>query len=698
MRSKISKVLTLLLVTAIVLGMAPILGIAPIIRASPPAPPAFWVVPETETFNATNASVGTQFNVTVWVATTVAKSTAWNVKLAFNATQLQAVAAGRTGGATSGWFIGHSTFPTDFIIDNTTGFVYTAETLFGTDFVGPSSGSLFYVTFQINATPTAGTTLTSLIDTATYAPGDTYVLDDTGATETPFATGHCTYSFSSGAPTKPQVTFTQAGLDGTASGTVVTINGTAKTYGQLPNITSVNSGDTLVFSYQTNVSSSVSGKQFVSTGVDATSPLTVSNSETITGSYKTQYQVSFAVSPSGAGTTTPSGTNLWEDSGSLSISATPNSGYTFSNWTTSGSITIANPSAVSTTATVSSEGTITANFVPGTGYSVTFTETGLPSSTSWNVTFNSVLNSSTSNTITFTGVPAGTYSWSVSTPIPGATGTQYLTSSASGTMSVPSQTSQSITYKTQYYLTLATSPPSVNTPTGQGWYDAGSSAPISTDQNVDIVPGSSRYSFNGWTTSNMTEITNSNSPSTTVTIDGAKTVTANYLTQYNVTFSQTGVGSDFTGTVVTIDSSNYTVSTLPAQFWYDNDSTHSFAFQSPLVGSSKQYNWTSTNGLSTLQSSSITVTGPGSVTGNYISPTTKGNPLYDIRGDGLVDIVDIKDINLAAKAFGSRPGDPRWEMDPINGIPLGQRADVNHDGEVTIMDIALIAQQFGKLD
>jgi hypothetical protein len=93
------------------------------------------------------------------------------------------------------------------------------------------------------------------------------------------------------------------------------------------------------------------------------------------------------------------------------------------------------------------------------------------------------------------------------------------------------------------------------------------------------------------------------------------------ITQYGIIFDMTGVGSDFTGTAVTIDGTNYTASGLPAPFLWDNGTIHKFAFQSPLlVGSgAKEYDWTSTTGLSTLQSDSITVTGAGNVTSNYVT-------------------------------------------------------------------------------
>jgi hypothetical protein len=55
----------------------------------------------------------------------------------------------------------------------------------------------------------------------------------------------------------------------------------------------------------------------------------------------------------------------------------------------------------------------------------------------------------------------------------------------------------------------------------------------------------------------------------------------------------------------------------------------------------------------------------------------------DINGDGKVDMTDIAQ---AALAFGTVPGDARWN-------PL---ADVNLDGKVDLRDIALTAKMFGK--
>ncbi|MGB9023132.1 MAG: CARDB domain-containing protein, partial [Candidatus Bathyarchaeia archaeon] len=97
-------------------------------------------------------------------------------------------------------------------------------------------------------------------------------------------------------------------------------------------------------------------------------------------------------------------------------------------------------------------------------------------------------------------------------------------------------------WKTQHLLTLATDPDGVDSPSGAGWYDSAAYAPISTTDIVDITPDSSRYTFDGWTTGDISEIVDPSSPSTTVLMDKPKTVTANYKTQYYLTITHTSGG------------------------------------------------------------------------------------------------------------------------------------------------------------
>lgn len=104
-----------------------------------------------------------------------------------------------------------------------------------------------------------------------------------------------------------------------------------------------------------------------------------------------------------------------------------------------------------------------------------------------------------------------------------------------------------------------------------------------------------------------------------ITVTTAQAVTGNYKTQYQISFSQVGIGNDFAGTIVTIDMTGYNHNALPAPFWYDNGTTHSFAFQSPLLANpdAKQYVWTSTTGLSVLLTGTLEVLSSGNITGNY---------------------------------------------------------------------------------
>jgi hypothetical protein len=95
----------------------------------------------------------------------------------------------------------------------------------------------------------------------------------------------------------------------------------------------------------------------------ATSGAAIS-SQTIAFVYYNQFQVTITGSPAGEGTSTPTGSGLWEDAGPLSISATADLNYVFSTWSSSTTtITFANPRSAATIGTISGTGTITANFV-----------------------------------------------------------------------------------------------------------------------------------------------------------------------------------------------------------------------------------------------------------------------------------------------------------------------------------------------
>lgn len=165
----------------------------------------------------------------------------------------------------------------------------------------------------------------------------------------------------------------------------------------------------------------------------------------------------------------------------------------------------------------------------------------------------------------------------------------------------------------QYYLTVI-SP--YDTPSGEGWYHAGANAFASLAHGVVNHGNGTRRVFSHWSgDSSGTDY----SKSEPIYMNQNKTAIANWKTQYEITFDQTGVGVDCLETVLTVDGNNYGVTNLPVSFWWDKGSTHDFTFQSPLIVThdAKRYFWKSTTGLSKLQSNSITASTSGSVTGNY---------------------------------------------------------------------------------
>jgi len=68
-----------------------------------------------------------------------------------------------------------------------------------------------------------------------------------------------------------------------------------------------------------------------------------------------------------------------------------------------------------------------------------------------------------------------------------------------------------------------------------------------------------------------------------------------------------------------------------------------------------------------------------------VPPWMYGLYLYDLNLDGKVD---MSDVGIALRAFGAKPGHPRWEMG---------KADTNLDGKVDMSDIGAVLRKFGKM-
>ena len=150
-------------------------------------------------------------------------------------------------------------------------------------------------------------------------------------------------------------------------------------------------------------------------------------------------------------------------------------------------------------------------------------------------------------------------SWSVTNPLGGSTGTeQWSTSTPSGTVTT-SQT-LSIIYNHQFYLTVTGG----NSPTGQGWYNSGSSATASNAWVWSQINGQSRQALTNWQldSNNQGPVRSNTGTFTTTTITMSTYHTVNFVstTQYYLTVSG--------GNGVTYGTASPT-----ADNWYDTGSS-----------------------------------------------------------------------------------------------------------------------------
>lgn len=149
----------------------------------------------------------------------------------------------------------------------------------------------------------------------------------------------------------------------------------------------------------------------VTSPTSASTTVTVSASGTLTATFTattTTYTVTFQTVPTSCsitfnGVTYTNGQQAsGVAAGSYSLVAPACAGEVFSSWSSSAG-TVASSTSASTTVTISSDGTITATFTaaPPETYLITFTETGLPTGTSWSVTLEGTPMSSTTDTLQF---------------------------------------------------------------------------------------------------------------------------------------------------------------------------------------------------------------------------------------------------------------------------------------------------------
>ncbi len=380
-------------------------------------------------------------------------------------------------------------------------------------------------------------------------------------------------------------------------------------------------------------SGSYTGNSYASFTVTMNAPIT----ETIT--WTTQYNVTFA--QSGVSTDTSTNTVLslqgsnyqksqlpyaaWYNSGtSISYSYQTVASTTTGKQYSCSSVSGLSQTLCANTFTASAGGTITATFV--IQYQLTIVSNGhgvaTPSSGTYyasgavvTVTIASDSTSNSSSTrylvLNETGVGSGSFSGHLS--------------SFTVTMNAP--ITETFYWYTQFGITFDdsgiggdTSSAVVITIAGVNyqqsqlpyvaWYNSSLSVPYSYSS---LVVSSSTKQYM-WTSTTGLQ----SARSTTFSVTQGGTITGSYITQYQITVAQSGLGSDTsTNVVVSINGINYQKSQLPYAAWY-NATTFTYSFSGLVGGVGEQYVWFSTSGLSqTLQSNTFSLTTGGTITGTF---------------------------------------------------------------------------------
>jgi len=156
-------------------------------------------------------------------------------------------------------------------------------------------------------------------------------------------------------------------------------------------------------------------------------------------------------------------------------------------------------------------------------FPLTFTETGLPSGTTWSLTVNGTTYSSSTQSIEVKGLSPGTYFWSSQPTIQISKGERCVLTQTSGSISVNSPTSLSLSYVLQYFTSFETLPTKGGStyPNMSEWVNAGSTVSL-------VAKPSSGYKFAGWETNSSITFANSSSATTNAVVDSPGTIVASF--------------------------------------------------------------------------------------------------------------------------------------------------------------------------
>jgi sugar lactone lactonase YvrE len=194
----------------------------------------------------------------------------------------------------------------------------------------------------------------------------------------------------------------------TPAGLSFSVDGTAYTSPQTLTWTVGSSHTLATTSSQTSGGTQSTFASWTDAGAISHGVTAPSSATSFTASFSTAYQLTTAASPSADGSVSPASGTYYAAGTVVNLTATPNSGYLFANWTGS----VASPTSASTTVTMNAPQSITANFTAAPSFTVSSTATAQTVTRGGTATFAisvAPVNGSYSSAVTLSvsGLPAG---------------------------------------------------------------------------------------------------------------------------------------------------------------------------------------------------------------------------------------------------------------------------------------------------
>ncbi|MBS7281606.1 MAG: hypothetical protein KIH09_17470, partial [Candidatus Freyarchaeota archaeon] len=140
-----------------------------------------------------------------------------------------------------------------------------------------------------------------------------------------------------------------------------------------------------------------------------------------------------------------------------------------------------------------------------------------------------------------------------------------------------------------FFLNVETDPPNIVTIPGEGLYEEGTYVNLTAPNYVNIS-ADIRYRFAYWDIDGVPSFGNLVS----VLMDGNHNATAHFIAQYLLTFTQMGLDSSASGTILTVGDVSKTFNNLPFSFWVDHNTIVTYHYNEVIASaiSGKRFNLT----------------------------------------------------------------------------------------------------------